>query len=144
MIERYENIIIQVACCVMIPFIQIFALYVIFHGHYGPGGGFQGGVLLAVSIILLRLQQGKEISSQKFSPRLAAALAATGMLVFMLAGLIPMATGGMFLDYEHLPIPDATGATLRYFGILIVEAGIALTVFGTIVVIYDNLIEGKQ
>ena len=144
MIERYENVIIQVACCVMIPFIQLFALYVIFHGHYGPGGGFQGGVLLAVSVILLRLYLGTEVSSKKFSTRLLAALAAIGMLVFMLAGLIPMATGGMFLDYAHLPIPGISGAALRYLGILIVEIGIGLAVFGTIVVIYDNLVGGKQ
>ena len=144
MLERYENVIIQVACCVMIPFLQLFALYVIFHGHYGPGGGFQGGTILAVSIILLRLCLGKEVSSKKFPPKLAAALAAIGMLVFMLAGLLPMTTGGMFLDYEHLPIPGISGATLRYLGILIVEAGIAMTVFGTLVLMFDNLVEGKQ
>jgi len=144
MIGRYENVIIQIACCVMVPFIQLFALYVILHGHYGPGGGFQGGVILAVSIILMRLYLGKEASSQKFSPKLAAVLGATGMLVFMLAGLIPLATGGMFLDYAYLPIPGVSGASLRYLGILIVEIGIGMAVFGTLVLLYDNLVEGKR
>ncbi len=140
MIRQYESIIVQVICSIIIPFIQVFALYVILHGHYGPGGGFQGGVLLAVSIILLRLYAGKEVSYRKFPPKLAAVLAAIGMLVFMLAGLVPMATGGAFLDYEYLPIPGVSGADLRFLGILIVEIGIGLAVFGTLVLIFDNLV----
>ena len=99
---------------------------------------------MAVSVILLRLYMGKEASSKKFSTRSSSALAAIGMLVFMVVGLIPMAAGGMFLDYAHLPIPGISGAALRYLGILIVEIGIGLAVFGTIVVIYDNLVGGKQ
>lgn len=139
MIRQYESIIVQVVCSTIIPFIQVFALYVILHGHYGPGGGFQGGVLLAVSIILLRLYSGKEVSYRKFPPKLAAVLAAIGMLVFMLAGLVPMVTGGAFLDYAYLPIPGVSGADLRFLGILIVEVGIGLAVFGTLVLIFDNL-----
>src|SRR4030042_3809747 len=109
MIEPSSSIIIRIVCSAMIPFMQLFALYVITHGHYGPGGGFQGGVILGASIILQRLYLGKEVSNRKFSPNLAPMLGAIGMLIYMLAGLIPMATGGMFLDYGHLPIPGITG-----------------------------------
>ena len=144
MIERHESVIVQIVCIAIVPFIQLFALYVIVHGHYGPGGGFQGGVILAVSIMLLRLCLGKEVSYQKFPPKLALVLAATGMLVFTLVGIIPLATGGMFLDYEHLPIPGISGAALRSLGILIVEAGIGLAVFGTLVLLFDNLVGGEQ
>ena len=140
MIRQYESVIVQVVCSVIIPFIQLFALYVILHGHYGPGGGFQGGVILAVSIMLLRLCLGKEISYQKFPPSLAMALGAIGMLIFILAGFIPMATGGMFLDYAHLPIPGVSDAALRSLGILIVEVGIGLAVLGALVLIFDNLV----
>ena len=143
MIRQYESIIVQVICSTIIPFIQVFALYVILHGHYGPGGGFQGGVLLAISIILLRLYSGKDVSYQKFPPKLAAVLAAIGMLVFILVGLVPMATGGAFLDYAYLPIPGISGAELRFLGILIAEIGIGLAVFGTLVLIFDNLV-GEQ
>ncbi len=138
--QRYQSIIIQIICSLIVPFIQLFALYVIFHGHYGPGGGFQGGVLLAVSVILQRLYLGKEVSYQKFPPAMAMALGAIGMLIFGLAGIIPMVTGGSFLDYAYLPLPWVSGAELRYLGILIVEVGIGLAVFGTLVLIFDNLI----
>ena len=118
----------------------MFALYIIIHGHYGPGGGFQGGVLLAVSIILQRLYLGKEISYKRFPPKLALALGAIGMLIYGLAGIIPLAMGGSFLDYAYLPIPWVHGAELRALGILIVELGIGLAVFGTLVLIFDNLV----
>ena len=141
--QHYQSIIVQSICSILIPFIQLFGLYVIFHGHYGPGGGFQGGVLLAVSIILQRLYLGEQASHRKFPPNLATALAAVGMLIFVLAGIVAMLTGGSFLDYAYLPIPWIAGAELRSLGILIVEVGIGLAVFGTLVLIFDSLV-GKR
>ena len=138
--QHYQSIIVQTICSLLIPFIQLFALYVIFHGHYGPGGGFQGGVLLAVSIILQRLYLGTKISYRKFPPRLAMALAATGLLIYGLAGIVPMIFGGAFLDYGNLPLFWVHDAERRALGILIVEIGIGLGVFGTLVLIFDNLV----
>ena len=138
--QHYQSIIVQTVCSLLIPFIQLFALYVIIHGHYGPGGGFQGGVLLAVSIILQRLYLGHKIAYKKFPPKLALAFGASGMLVFGLAGIVPMAFGGAFLDYGNLPIFWVHGAELRALGILIVEIGIGLAVFGTLVLIFDSLV----
>jgi multicomponent Na+:H+ antiporter subunit B len=83
---------------------------------------------------------GREISYRKFSPRLALVLAAVGMLVFGLSGIVTMFTGGSFLDYVYLPITWVSGAELRSLGILVVEIGIGLAVFGTLVLIFDNLI----
>ena len=138
--QHYQSIIIQTICSLLIPFIQLFALYVIIHGHYGPGGGFQGGVLLAVSIILQRLYLGTKIAYQKFPPKLALALGAVGMLIFGFSGVVPMIFGGSFLDYGNLPLFWVHGAELRALGILIVEIGIGLGVFGTLVLIFDNLV----
>ena len=138
--QHYQSIIIQTICSLLIPFIQLFALYVIIHGHYGPGGGFQGGVLLAVSIILQRLYLSNKVAYQKLSPKLALALAATGMLIFGLSGIVPMIFGGAFLDYGNLPFFWVHGAELRALGILIVEIGIGLAVFGTLVLIFDSLV----
>lgn len=138
--HQHQSIIVQTVCSLLIPFMQIFGIYVVIHGHYGPGGGFQGGVLLAVSIILQRLYLGREISLKRFPRQLALVLATSGMIIFMLCGLLPMLTGGSFLDYAYLGIPWVSGAELRSLGILIVEIGIGLTVFGTLVVIFDVLV----
>ena len=135
-----ENIVVEGVARVLVPFIQIFALYVITHGHYGPGGGFQGGVILAASMMLLRLSLGEEYEHRRFPPTLASVVAAVGMLIYALAGLLPLAWGGNFLDYSYLPIPGLSSAELRYHGILIVETGVGLVVWGTLVILFDHLI----
>jgi len=139
--DRYPSVIVDLVSRAVVPAIQLFAIYVVFHGHYSPGGGFQGGVLLAASIVLLRLAQGTEESSRSFPTSLGLALAALGVLVFILTGLVSMFLGGAFLDYSHLPSPGASGPVLRYFGILAVEVGVALAVWGTLVAIFDRLVE---
>lgn len=137
--DQHKSAIVQTICNLIIPFIQLFAIYVVLHGHYGPGGGFQGGVLLAVSVILQRLYLGRETSFKRFPKVLAPVLAAVGLFIFGLSGVIPLFTGGAFLDYSYLALPGVHGAMLRYWGIQIVEIGIAMGVFGTMVLIFDNL-----
>lgn len=144
MIERYDNVVVEVVARLMVPPIQVFALYVITHGHYGPGGGFQGGVILAVSVLLPRLALGKELSDRLFPPILASWLAAIGMLIYVLAGLLPVFFGGEFLNYAYLPIPFVEGAALRSLGILIVELGIGLSVCGTMVTIFDWIVRTER
>lgn len=140
--ERYGNLIIEGVTRLMVPLIQIFALYVITHGHYGPGGGFQGGVVLAASMMLSRLALGEKYEHRRFPPHLAAALATAGLLLFAVVGLLPMWRGAPFLDYASLPIPDVSGPELRYLGILIVELGIGMAVWGTLVILFDHLLGG--
>lgn len=144
MIQKYESIIIEVVCKALVPLIQLFGLYVIVFGHYGPGGGFQGGVILATSVILLRLCLGRERSYQKFPPVLATVLGVSGLLIFVGAGLVPLLFGGSFLDYAYLPGPDLEAAELRSFGITVVEAGIGLTVMGACILIFDSLVDGGR
>jgi multicomponent Na+:H+ antiporter subunit B len=117
--------------------IQIFALYVIFHGHYSPGGGFQGGALLAASILLLRMIGGREASQANFPSPWGPRLGAAGALIFLGIGALSM-FGGEFLDYSQLGGGE-NPAAVRGHGILMVEIGIALAVMGTLVAIYDTL-----
>jgi len=138
--ERYDNPIVEGVSRLMVPFIQLFALYVITHGHYGPGGGFQGGVVLAASMMLLRLTAGEAYEHRRFPPELAVALGAGGMLIFAVTGFLPLIVGGNFLDYAYLPIPGISGAELRTIGILIVEIGIGLAVWGILVTVFDHLL----
>ena len=144
MLEPGKSIIVRVVCSALIPFMQLFALYVITHGHYGPGGGFQGGGIFGASIILQRLYLGSEVAYRKFPRTLAPVFGVIGMLIYTLAGLVPMAFGGMFLDYGHLPFPGMEEAALRGLGILIVEIGIGFSVCGTMVLLFDSLVGGKQ
>jgi multicomponent Na+:H+ antiporter subunit B len=133
--------IILVCCRGLAPFIQIVGLYVFFHGHYSPGGGFQGGVLLAASIILLRMTIGFQNSQRVMPTRICIPLAALGALIFAGTGVVAMLAGGSFLDYGALPVPGVDPALLRNYGILLIELGVTIAVMTTIVSIYDNLLE---
>lgn len=126
------------------PYIMVFGWYVIIHGHYSPGGGFQGGALLAASILLIRVAGGKQIAKLQIQEFATTPLAIIGVLIYFLTGLVAMIAGGYFLDYGQLPIPGMDAAYLRYTGILIIEVGIGLAVMAILVMIYDNLVRGED
>ena len=121
------------------PFILLIGMYVFFHGHYSPGGGFQGGVIMAAGILLLRLSLGVTISQAVMPTGLTLRLGAVGALIFAGTGLLALLLGGNFLDYHFLPIPGLAPEDLRYYGILLVEVGVTTTVMTTLVAIYDDL-----
>lgn len=139
MIERYDSPIIDVVTRIHVPIIRVFGFYVVAHGHYSPGGGFQGGVILAVSVILTRLALGREESYRRFAPRTGLWLAAAGVLVFLAMALLPLLFGGALLDYGRIPVPGLEEPLRRYWSILIVEAGIGVAVWGALVAIFDKL-----
>lgn len=126
------------------PYIMLFGIYVILHGHYSPGGGFQGGTLLAASLLLIRISSGKSISNIQFKEYWTTPMAVVGIIIYFGTGLTAMIAGGYFLDYGQLPIPGLDGADLRYWGILIIELGIGLTVMGVLVSIFDNMVQGED
>lgn len=125
------------------PFIMLFALYVIFHGHYSPGGGFQGGTMLAAAVILFRLAAGSENGQMQFRRILGTPLGSVGVLIYFGTGFVAMLSGGRFLDYKYLPIPGVAPSMLRAYGILSVEIGVGLAVMAVLVAIYDDLLLGK-
>ncbi|MBD3333750.1 sodium:proton antiporter [candidate division GN15 bacterium] len=138
--EPTDSIIVDIASRVITPFILLIGLYVFFHGHYSPGGGFQGGVLLAAGILLLRLSLGVAVSQAIMPTRMTLRLAAGGVLVFLGTGLAAVFLGGNFLDYHYLPLPGLSPEYLRYYGILLIEVGVTATVMLTLVAIYDELL----
>ncbi|MGB8952517.1 MAG: MnhB domain-containing protein [Candidatus Aminicenantales bacterium] len=140
---RYEgDTIVTLVSRIVSPFIMLFALYVIFHGHYSPGGGFQGGTMLAASIILIRLAAGHETAHLQFPRRLGTPLGSIGVLIYFGTGLVAMLLGGNFLNYAFLPV-SGPAAHHRSLGILSIEIGVGLAVMGILVAIYDDLLEGK-
>lgn len=138
MIRPQNSVILDVVVRTMSPLIQIFAFYVIFHGHYSPGGGFQGGALLAASILLQRVVLGRRRSARSFPPRLAVPFGAIGIAIYAGVGLWSLLAGGNYLQYDALSLGLGVDY-LRNTGILLVEIGIAFAVMGTLISIYDDL-----
>jgi multicomponent Na+:H+ antiporter subunit B len=135
-----QDLIIKTVCRLLIPFIQLFGLYVIAHGHHSPGGGFQGGVILGASIIILAMSQNLRIAVKRMAEKLDAILCAVGVLIYAGCGFLCLLLGLNFLDYKALaPILFVDEIMARSHGILIVEIGVGIAVMCTMIWIYNNL-----
>lgn len=142
MITKYRSLIANMACRVIAPFIFVYGIYVIMFGHYSPGGGFQGGTILAADVIMMRMILGRKVTYKKFPPEMGLILGAIGLIIYVGTGLVGILSGGNFLDYSYLPIGVPTPER-RYYGILSVDIGIALAVFGVLLSIFDSLSKEK-
>lgn len=131
--EKY--LILRVVTKILIPFILLFALYVQFHGDYGPGGGFQAGVIFAAAIILYSMLFGMSTARRVISQPLIQLLSAIGVLVYGSVGVVSILNGGNFLDYNLLSDDPVAG---QHLGILLVELGIGCTVTSVMVIIFFN------
>ena len=120
-----QQLILRIAAKFFIPFILLFALYVQFHGDYGPGGGFQAGVIFAAAFVLYALIWGVDEAKRVVSPNLLQVLAAVGVLIFAGTGMAGIFRGGTFLDYGVLQHDPVHG---QHLGILLVELGVGITV----------------
>jgi multicomponent Na+:H+ antiporter subunit B len=135
-----HDLIIKTTCRLLIPFIQLFALYVIAHGHHSPGGGFQGGVILGASIILLAISYDMRTALGRMREKVHALFCAVGVLIYAGTGTLCMLLGLNFLDYRALAtILHVEPATARSHGILIVEIGVGIAVMASMIWIYNNL-----
>jgi len=135
MIRRQDSIIITTLTRLLTPFIQLFGLYVIMHGHSSPGGGFQGGVILGAGFILIAISFGIDEARQRFSEALTAVLTSGGAIVFAGIGFLCLALGANYLDYGILPLAEP-----RSLGMLGVEIGIGITVMAVMISIFSDLL----
>jgi len=133
------DVIFRATMKIMMPFILVFALYVQFHGDFGPGGGFQAGVIAAAMVILYAIIFGLDAAKRLAPPRLLEIMIPLGVLIFAGVGAINMMLGGNFLDYSVLAHDGVHG---QEYGILLVEAGVLITVAGTMTAIFF-LIAGR-
>ncbi len=134
------DLIIKTVCRVLIPFIQLFALYVVAHGDFSPGGGFQGGVIFGASIILLAISFNLRTATQKMNEKLLAILSAVGVFIYAGIGWLCLLLGGNFLNYGKLAsILPVDPIRARALGMLGVEIGVGIAVMAVMIIIYINI-----
>lgn len=138
--------VIRVVAKLLIPYILLFALYVQFHGDYGPGGGFQAGVILASALILYGLVFGLEAVMRVAPPWIMEKLMAIGLLVYAGTGVTTVLLGGNFLDYERLShsLLPAYLPSGQHLGIFAVELGVGTTVTAVMTLIFYTFAGRKR
>lgn len=127
------DFVLRVVAKLLIPFILLFALYVQFHGDFGPGGGFQAGVILAAGVIFYALIYGLDAARRVAPEPIVESMMAVGVLIYAGVGVAGLLAGGNYLDYFVLD-PDPVHGQHR--GIFWVEVGVAVTVSGVMLKIF--------
>jgi multicomponent Na+:H+ antiporter subunit B len=127
------DLILRIGTKLILPFMLLFALYVQFHGDYGPGGGFQAGVITAGTVILVAITFGLE-AAQRIAPvPLVERMVPLGVLIFAGTGVVGLLLGKNYLDYSVFSHDPAHAHEL---GIFLVEAGVLITVSGTMTAVF--------
>ena len=130
-----QDTIVRTVCRLLVPFIQLFGLYVIIHGHTSPGGGFQGGVILASSFILLAIADGIDDVHRRLSLKMLTVYMSTGVLLYAGIGVVCLLLGANYLDYGILPVTEP-----RSVGMLVIEIGVGITVMAAVLSIFRDLL----
>jgi multicomponent Na+:H+ antiporter subunit B len=133
-----QHKVLRIVGKILIPPILIFALYVQFHGEYGPGGGFQAGVIFAAALILYCMLFGVRVAKQVINTAVVRVLAALGVLIYGCTGLVSLFRGGNYLDYSALIENPVTG---QHIGIIVIEFGVGLTVASVMLLLYFSFAE---
>lgn len=120
-----HHFVLKIVAKLLLPAIFLFALYVQFHGDFGPGGGFQAGVIFAAGFILYGLVFGLDNVRKVMPPALVRVLIASGLLLYAVVGIVGILLGGNYLDYGVLSVDPIAG---QHLGIMLVEFGVGVTV----------------
>ncbi|MCL0034514.1 sodium:proton antiporter [Dehalococcoidia bacterium] len=134
------TVVIQTIARVVVPFLQLFGLYIIVHGPVSPGGGFQGGVIVGASMILLALSYDLSSAETKVSHKVRIAMDSTGALLFAGIGLLCLLAGGVFLEYGIIPLPMVP-AEVRGLMILLVGVAIGIHIMALAASLFLHLAE---
>ncbi|MBI2960138.1 MAG: Na(+)/H(+) antiporter subunit B [Betaproteobacteria bacterium] len=128
-----RDLVLRILAKLLIPFVLVFALYVQFHGDFGPGGGFQAGVITAAAVIFYAIIFGLP-AARRFAPDwIVESMVAAGVLVYGGVGMLGIVLGGNYLDYFVLAHDPVQG---QHRGIFWVEVGVAITVSGVMLKIF--------
>ncbi len=144
--KLHEQDVLRQAAVVLAPLIVVFGVYVITHGEGGPGGGFQGGVIVAAAYILYALIFGQEVARQAIPRGWTDTCAALGVLIYAGVGAVGMLRGGEFLSYDLLDprfVAGQAGHSPHYqaWGMTLVELGVGLTVASVMVTVFSEMVE---
>lgn len=131
--ELHHHVVLAVNAKLLFPIILLFGLYVQFHGDFGPGGGFQAGVIFAAAFILYGLVFGMKRLSQAAPTRYIRIFSAAGLSLYIGVGIASLLLGGNFLDYDVLATDPVAG---QHLGILLIELGVGITVAASMIALF--------
>lgn len=145
MVEKTRNIILKNITQYLVAFIQLFGFYVIGHGHVSPGGGFQGGCILAASYILMITTLGIDETKARFDEVKKTLFNSLGVFIYAFTGFLCLLLGANYLDYSGLSnLFPFDPIKARYYGTFAIELGVGITVMSIMFTIFLELLTTKK
>ncbi len=140
-----DDQIVRITSRLVVPFIQVYGIYVILNGHLTPGGGFSGGAIFGASLVLIALSFNLEAGVKQISHNTASILESGGALGYALTGLAALFLGGNYLANRSAGFPIGEAGQLFSSGaILVITVFVGVKVASTIVTLFYNIIEGEK
>lgn len=136
-----DYLVLRVITKLLTPLILLFALYVQFHGDFGPGGGFQAGVIFAAGFILYALTFGVDSAQSILPVGILRAGIASGVLLYAGVGVAGLFLGGNYLDYSVLQHDPVHG---QHLGILLIEFGVGTTVASVMITVFYTFASSRN
>ena len=143
-IASYGGTVLQASFRLIVPVVMLYGIYVLFHGELSLGGGFQAGALIACAYLLDRIMPSFETRIVEVREEKMVIVAGLGVFVYAFTGILPMLSGGNFLEYSKLPFgifTDYVEAELHTYGILMIEIGVSICVAAVIMTILEVVLE---
>jgi len=139
-----NDVIVKTITRIIIPFAQVYGIFIILHGHISPGGGFSGGALIGSTLILYTLVFGMKKGEKKFSHKTSEFAESGGIFIYVLIGFIGLIFGGSFLANISAGFPIGTPGEILSSGMIpILMVGIGIKVASTMISLFHILIEGE-
>jgi len=137
-----NDLIVQTITRLLVPFIQLYGVFIVINGHLSPGGGFAGGAILGASIVLYTLAFGLEKGNEKMPHKVSSKLEAGGILFFVTIGLIATFFGYNLLTNKEMGMPMGTLGNVLSGGIIpLITIAIGMKVASTIATLFHTMIE---
>lgn len=124
-----STLILRTAIKLIVPLGLMFALFMAIKGHNEPGGGFIGGLIAAVGLVIYRMADGPE-AFRRLIPMHPRIIMFTGLAIALLAALGPLALGMPLLHSWHGYIDLPGGDQVHAASALVFDAGVFLVVVG--------------
>lgn len=137
-----DDLFVKTITRMILPFIQVYGIFVVLHGHLSPGGGFSGGAIIGAGIVLYTLAFGLQAGKKKMPHEVSLKIETSGVLIYAGMGLVGIFAGYHFLANKVAGFPMGTlGRTLSAGLIPIVTVAIGLKVMSTIITLFHTMIE---
>ncbi|ALL80880.1 MULTISPECIES: MnhB domain-containing protein [unclassified Pseudonocardia] len=138
---RERTLVLEAAARLLFPTVLVFSVFLLFEGHYGPGGGFSGGLVAGLAFVLRHIAGGDDDPGSTLRIR-PPVVVGTGLTIAVLTGLAPLLWGGAVLSSAKWRISFGDAGYIDVVTSLLLDVGVYLLIIGVVLDLLRSLGSG--